>query len=87
MPVRKFRSIEHMSDDATPRERGAEELWRAIGTAWAWASYFAPPEFPPGVYKHRTVDAWNAQTDAWEQEAITRARRRNQRLADGDPEV
>lgn len=84
MPVRKFHSIEQMSDDATSPARDTEELWRAIKTAWAWASYFAPPEFPPGVHKHRTIAAWNAQTDAWEREAIDRARQRKRDLADAD---
>jgi len=85
MPVRRFRSIEDMPATPEHLEPGSDALWRAIQTAWAWAAFFSPPEIQPGVYKHRTVEAWNNQTDAWERAAIGRATARMEQAASAEP--
>jgi hypothetical protein len=76
MAVRKFRSIEAMKSTG-PREPGGEGLWHAAQLTLAMADAGSPPVFGPGVYRHRTVLEWNAQTDAWEAAAIERARARS----------
>jgi len=79
MGVRKFRSFEALkaAEERDRRERGVD--WEVAARLLAPRGDAARRE--PGVYKHRTVEEWNAQTDAWEQQAIDRAQRRNQRVS------
>jgi hypothetical protein len=35
------------------------------------AGHVAPRRFPPGVYKHRSIEALNAQTEAWRRDPST----------------
>ena len=70
MPVRKYRSVDEMQetvwlDPDDPR------LPRAVRYCWELAARLAPVRFPPGVYRHRSIDALNAQTDLWEAEALS----------------
>ena len=75
MPVYKYRSVEEMEDDRRKwHEPGTPELWRAIRTTWAWARRMAPRRYPPGVYKHRTIEDMNRQTEQWERDNIRRLR-------------
>lgn len=67
MPIRKFRSIEEM-DDNTWREPGDPRLFRAIRSTWDFAHRTLQPHFPPGVYKHRSVEAMWKQEEEWRQE-------------------
>jgi len=68
MPVRKFRSVEEM-EATTWLEPGDQRLARAIQLCWELAARLAPVRFPSGVYKHRSIEALNAQTDQWEAES------------------
>jgi hypothetical protein len=63
MPVRKFRSIEEMGDHWY--ERGDPALVQAIRGVWNFAARTIQPHFPPGVYKHRTIEDANVQNDRW----------------------
>lgn len=65
MPVRKFRSVEAM-DETVWLEPGDPRLPRAIRWCWDMAARLAPIDFPAGVYKHRSIEELNAQTDRWE---------------------
>jgi len=65
VPVRKFRSVGAM-EDATWLEPGDPRLARAIALCWELAAKLCPLSFPPGVHKHRCIEALNAQRDAWE---------------------
>jgi hypothetical protein len=87
MPVHKFRSIEAM-DAATNQRRAAREGtdWLEVAFVLEMSDLGSPPRFPPGVYKHRTLAEWNAQTDRWEDEAISRARARADRLRASEAE-
>jgi hypothetical protein len=50
----------------TWRERGPE-LDDAIRRAWEFAAKTVELRFPPGVYRHRSIDDANAQTERWAQ--------------------
>ena len=65
MPVRKFRSVEEMEGN-TWREPGDPQLYRAIRETWEFAERTLRPRFPPGVYKHRSIEDANKLRDEWE---------------------
>lgn len=73
MPVRKFRSLQEM-EDSLWRPVGSPELLRAITAVWEFAERTCPLSFPPGVFRHRSVEEAGAQRPAWE-EAHVRALR------------
>ncbi|MCK6684806.1 MAG: hypothetical protein L6R30_20600 [Thermoanaerobaculia bacterium] len=75
MPVKKFRSVEEMPSPER-RQPGSPELFRAIVQTWAAASNLAPLRFPPGVYRHRTIEEMNALTEMWLNENIARLAQR-----------
>lgn len=71
MPVRKFRSVEGMEHAAWyPRED--PRLWKAIAAVWDFGQRLVTPRFPPGVYKHRTIEDANRQREAWDEDNFRR---------------
>jgi hypothetical protein len=64
MPVRKYRTIEEMEAN-TWREPGDLELFSAIRSTWDFAQRTNQPYFPPGVYKHRSIEELWEQEEAW----------------------
>ena len=64
MPVRKFRSVEEMED--VWYEPGSPELMAAIRAAWDLAHRTLQPRFPPGVYKHRSIEDAQKLSDEWD---------------------
>lgn len=64
MPVFKFRGIEDMKRRAW-REPGDPSLYRAIRHVLDVGRRTRARRFPPGVHKHRSIEALNAQTDRW----------------------
>jgi len=66
MPVRKFRSLQAM-EDSLWREPGDPQLWRAIAAVWTFAARTCPARFPPGVYRHRSIEEAQRQRDLWEE--------------------
>lgn len=64
MPVRKFRDVSEMEGN-TWREPGDPELFRAIRATWEFARRTLQPRFPPGVYKHRSIEEAEAQREKW----------------------
>ena len=77
MPVRKFRDVSEM-EDATWREPGDPELFRVIRELWAFSERVCDPHFPPGVYRHRSIEDAERLRDTWE-EANVRALRERRR--------
>ena len=67
MPVRKFRSIEEMKA-ARGYERDDPLLSRIIEGIWTFGQRTARLRFPPGVYRHRSVEDMNALSSAWADE-------------------
>ena len=65
MPIKKFRDVSEMTD--TWLEPGSPELAKAIHNVWAFAKQVCPLRFPPGVYKHRSIEDAEALREQWEQ--------------------
>jgi len=63
MPVRKFRRIEDMTPPP-PRTPGPA-LDRAIAFVLNTAARMTPLRFPPGVYRHRSIEEMDALQDEW----------------------
>lgn len=66
MPVRRIRNLQEM-EDSLWREPGDPDLWRAIASAWSFAERTCPKRFPPGVYRHRTLEDAQRQREVWEE--------------------
>jgi hypothetical protein len=65
MPVRKIHDLQEM-EDSLWREPGDPQLWREIEAVWGFASRTCPQHFPPGVYKHRSIEEAQRQREIWE---------------------
>ena len=76
MPVRKFRSIEEMGGPVW-YEPGAPALFRALRHVWGLSHRLLQPRFPPGVHKHRSIEAMNEVQEMWD-DANFRAHRERQ---------
>ena len=73
MPVFKFYRIEEMKRRAW-REPGDPSLYRAMRLVLDVGRRTRPRRFPPGVHKHRSIEALNAQTERWHAATATRDR-------------
>ncbi len=69
MPVRKFRSIEEMNGN-TWRSPGDSGLHQAIRETWEFAQKTLQPRFPPGVYKHRSIEDAEKFRESWERDSF-----------------
>ena len=67
MSVRKFRGVEQM-EEASWYSPGDPRLWKAMASVWDFGARVTAPRFPPGVYKHRTIEDLNRQREAWDAE-------------------
>jgi hypothetical protein len=65
MPVRKLRSLQE-AEEAVWWDPKDPNLWAAICAVWDLSRRLAPPAFPPGVHKHRSVEDANQLVEAWE---------------------
>ncbi len=67
MPVQKFRSIEDMPGETwlTP---GDPALYRTLASLWETSRRLWPRRFPPGVFKHRSIDSMQRQRDEWDRD-------------------
>lgn len=66
MPVRKFRSVEEMEGPHW-YEPGDPALFRALRRVWSLHARTVQPRFPPGVYRHRSVEEMNALQERWDE--------------------
>jgi hypothetical protein len=72
MPVRKFAKLpDH--DDRLWLDPADPALLPTIAAVWERSRRLCPPYFPPGVYKHASIEDANRLTERWEREAIQRA--------------
>jgi hypothetical protein len=67
MAVRKFRDVSEM-EKTLWREPGSPMLFRAIAGVWELASRTTRRRFPPGVYKHRSVENAGQLRERWDEE-------------------
>jgi hypothetical protein len=65
MSVRRFRSVEEMKREAHWRAAGTPGLWQAIARVWDLGRRTAPRRFPPGVYRHRSIESLEALSEQW----------------------
>ena len=65
MPVKKFRDVSEMEGN-TWLDPGDPRLFDAMKAVWRLAALSATARFPPGVYKHRSIEAANAQRQTWD---------------------
>lgn len=66
MPVKKFRRVEEMEGNVW-REPGSPDLLRAIRSLWKFSARIFPRRFPPGVYRHRSIEEAKHQRELWEE--------------------
>lgn len=81
MPVRKFRDVSEMEGN-TWREPGDPELFRAIRATWDFAHRTLEPRFPPGVYKHRSIEDAEKLRESWERANFEAFQARQRALRD-----
>ncbi len=74
MPVRKFRGVEEMSN---PRWLpSGPALWNAMKYLGELGQRTVEQRFPPGVYKHRSIEDSEALRQRWEDANVQRYRQR-----------
>ena len=64
MPVRKFRSVEEMSQPIW-RQPGDPALYRTITAILDVGVRTSTRRYPPGLHKHRTVEEMQRLQEAW----------------------
>jgi len=65
MPIKKFRDVSEMEGN-TWYEPGDPRLFEAIRAVWDLADRTLQPRFPPGVYKHRSIEEAQALREEWD---------------------
>jgi len=75
MPVRRFRSVGEMEGPHW-YEPGDPVLFRALRRVWALHARTAQPHFPPGIYRHRSLEAMNRLQEQWDEANFLQHRRR-----------
>ena len=73
MPVRKLSTLP-ADDDSLWLDPADPQLIQTIVSVWERSRRLRQPYFPPGVYKHSSIEDANRTTERWEHEAIERAR-------------
>ena len=61
MPVRKFRSVEEMSEPVW-RSPGDPRLYRAIREIWTFGQRTSRKRFRPGVHRFRSIEEMKEST-------------------------
>lgn len=73
MSVTKYRHVGDMDRDIW-YQRGDPRLFLAIRAVWSLGQTLARPEFPPGVYRFRSIEEASRQRDVWERRNVERLR-------------
>lgn len=84
MPVRKFRDVGEM-EDSLWREPGDPNLFRAVAGLWDFAERTCGRRFPPGVYRHRSIEEAERLRDAWDDENFRAFWKRKRAAEQGSP--
>ncbi len=64
MGVKKFRDVSEMK--GTRFKPGSAELFAAWRHVWTLSDRICPLSFPPGVYKHRSIEEAEKLRRQWE---------------------
>lgn len=70
MPVYKFRSVEAMNQPHW-RTPGDPALYAVIAGLWNAGARMQQRRFPPGVHRHRTIEALDALVEHWHREHVS----------------
>ena len=73
MAVRKLACLPDY-DDTVWLDPADPNLIPTIVAVWERSRRLCPPSFPPGIYKHASIEEANRMTERWEREAVERAR-------------
>lgn len=68
MPVKRLRSLRE-AEDSLRKDPDDPQLWASLAALWELSDRLSTRSFPPGLYKHRSIEELNRQREAWE--AIT----------------
>jgi len=66
MPVKKYRDVSEM-EPALWRDPGDPALFLAMARVWDFAMRSLRPRFPPGVYRHRSLEEAERLREQWEE--------------------
>lgn len=69
MPLKKLSSLQD-AEDSVWHDPDDPTLWRTIKGVWELAARLCPYRFPPGVYRHRSIEEANRLRERWEQERV-----------------
>ncbi len=64
MPVLKFHDIQELNRDRW-YEAGDPRLFEAMRAVLELSARTLQPRFPPGVYKHRSIESMNRLQEEW----------------------
>jgi hypothetical protein len=73
MPVTKLKSLDEAAESLW-RRSDDPLLWRQIDSLWRMSARVTHAVFPPGVHKHRTIDAANQLVEGWDQTRLASLR-------------
>lgn len=63
--IKKYRDVSEMEE--AWYEPGSPELFAAIAHVWSLSDRICPLRFPPGVFKHRSIESANELRERWEE--------------------
>jgi len=64
MAVKKYRDVSEMEEAV--HQPGSAELFEVIRHVWGLSDLICPLRFPPGVFKHRSIEDAEALREQWE---------------------
>lgn len=70
MPIKKFRDISEMK--RTAYRPGSPELAATTRYLWSLSERICPLQFPPGVYKHRSLEDAERLRSQWQAANVAR---------------
>lgn len=65
MPFQKVHDLREL-EESLWHKPGDPALWASMRRVWAFAARTCPRRFPPGVHKHRSIEAGQALRDEWQ---------------------
>ena len=64
MPIKKYRDVSEIEEPVY--EPGSRRLYEVIRHVWGLTDLIGPLRFPPGVFKHRSIEDAERLRAQWE---------------------